>query len=123
MTVISSKISKKVTAGSSTVTVTSTSATGKTTNHMAKELTFTSMALLMRATGSTTSIMALAKRSGRMELFMKVSTKMERSTVKGNLLGSMGALSKGLLSTIRWRDMEYISGAISASMLAYGKTT
>ena len=80
MTDILSKTSKKDTVVLSTVMATSTLAIGKRTNHLEKELISTSMVLLTRATGSMTSIMALAKRSGLMGLFMKVSTKMERNT-------------------------------------------
>ena len=98
-------------------------ATGRKTDRTGKEPILTWTELIMKAFGSTTNIMVMARKSGLTVPFSKVTTDRVRNTAKVNSFGLTEASFEGNLSIIRWKARVSTNGSMDVATMANGKIT
>lgn len=108
--------------GSFTLTVMSTTATGRRIKLMALVFILIWMELRTRVIGAKISSTATVLKHGQMALHMMAHTNLEKSTEKENSLGLMVAHIKEILMTTTSKVTAFTTGVIRESMSANGKT-
>ena len=98
-------------------------ASGKMTRLMVSESTITRTELDMRVTGSRTSSMAMAKKSGLTTLVMKDSTETVRNTAEDSSSGLMAQHTPASSWRTTFMVMECTPGPMEDNTTVSGKTT